>query len=98
MDMATAKVSIAIRPEELRLARRAAADSGVSLSAFFSRAVRTQLEEHRREQAARELLATFDDSELPTLARQRELLALWNQPRGNKRTRTARTKHGRSRR
>jgi hypothetical protein len=81
MEMATAKVSIAIPSDDLRLARRAAAEAGLSLSAFFSRAVRSQLEEHRREQAARELLGSFEQSEMPTLARQQELLAQWSRPR-----------------
>ena len=75
--VASAKVSIAIDRAELEQARRAATREGLSLSAFFSRAVRAELEEHRRREAARQLLATFDPEDLPTLARQQELLSLW---------------------
>ena len=41
----TEKVSVALGREELRLARRAAAKDGVSLSAFLTGAVRARLAE-----------------------------------------------------
>jgi hypothetical protein len=78
MDMASAKVSITIPRADLAAARLAAAREGLSLSAFFSRAVRSELEEHQRREAARRLIATFDPAGSPSLERQQELLALWN--------------------
>jgi serine/threonine protein phosphatase PrpC len=50
----------------LRLAKTAADEEGVSLSAFITRAVRERLEERRRAEAARQVLATFSPDEFPT--------------------------------
>jgi hypothetical protein len=78
---ATEKISVAMGREELRLARTAAREAGVSLSAFVTEAVRDRLTEKRRREAALDVLATFDREDFPTAARERELLALWSSPR-----------------
>ena len=89
---ATQKISVAMGKDELRLAKTAAKQEGVSLSAYVTRAVRERLEERRRLEAAREFLATFAPDELPTAEEQRQLLELWMRPRGirSKRGRSAR--------
>jgi hypothetical protein len=74
---ATQKISVAMGRDELRLAKTAAHEEGVSLSAYVTRAVRDRLAERRRMAAAREFLATFDDAELPTEQEKRELIELW---------------------
>ncbi len=76
----TEKVSVAMGREELRLAKTAAREAGVSLSAFVTEAVRDRLTEKRRREAAREVLAMFDPEDFPTPARERDLLALWSTP------------------
>ena len=91
MEMATAKISIAIGRDELRLARRQAAREGMSLSAFISRAVHAHLEECDRQAAAKQYLASYAPHELPTKARQKRLLALWS----GKRKPTRRELYGR---
>jgi hypothetical protein len=75
------KVSVALGRDELRLARVAAKQDGVSLSAFVTRAVRARIQELRRQQAARRALATFAPEDIPTVEEQRELLTLWVAPR-----------------
>lgn len=82
----TQKISVAMGREELRLAKTAAEEEGVSLSAYVTRAVRERLEERRRLEAARELLATFAPDELPSLAEERTLLEQWARPRRSKTT------------
>jgi hypothetical protein len=77
----TEKISVALGRDELRAARDAAEQEGRSLSAFVTDAVRAWIEERRRLQAARRVLATFDAEDFPTAEEQRELLALWTQPR-----------------
>ncbi len=77
---ATAKISVAMGREELRLAKIAAREAGVSLSAFVTEAVRDRLTEKRRREAAREVLAMFDREDFPTTERERELLELWASP------------------
>jgi uncharacterized protein (DUF1778 family) len=77
----TEKISVALGRDELRLARTAAEQDGVSLSAFVTGAVRARIEERRRKLAARQLLATFDPEDFPTAEEERELLALWSAPR-----------------
>jgi hypothetical protein len=77
----TEKVSVAIGREELRLARRAARAAGISLSAFITSAVRSRVDEQRRLEAARQVLATFDPEDFPTPEQEAELLALWSRPR-----------------
>lgn len=77
----TEKISVALGRDELRLARTAAEQDGVSLSAFVTGAVRARLEERRRKEAARQVLATFDPEDFPTPEEERELLALWTAPR-----------------
>lgn len=77
---ATEKISVAMGREELRLAKTAAREAGVSLSAFVTEAVRDRLAEKLRREAAREVLATFERDDLPTPERQRELLELWSMP------------------
>lgn len=78
---ATEKVSVAMGGDELRLAKTAAKQEGISLSAFVTKAVRDRLEEKRRMEAAREVLATFGADDLPTPEEERELMALWSRPR-----------------
>lgn len=77
----TEKISVALGRDELRLARTAAEQDGVSLSAFVTGAVRARIEERRRREAARQVLATFDPEDFPTAEEKRELLALWAAPR-----------------
>jgi hypothetical protein len=86
----TQKISVAMGRDELRLAKTAADEEGVSLSAFVTRAVRERLEERRRLEAAREVLASFSPDELPSLEEERQLLALWTRPR------TVKTRSGRA--
>jgi hypothetical protein len=74
----TQKISVAMGRNELRLAKTAAEDEGVSLSAFVTRAVRERLEERERQEARREILATFLPHEIPTAEEQRALVAFWN--------------------
>ena len=65
--------------DELRLAKVAAEEEGVSLSAYVTRAVRDRLEERReRKEAQRQVLATFLPHEIPTADEQRALVAFWN--------------------
>lgn len=93
MGMATTeKISVALGREELRLARRAAEQEGLSLSAFVTSAVRARVAEKRRADAAREVLASFEADELPTEAQQQELLALWSAPRPRIRRRSKRVR------
>ena len=77
---ATEKISVAMGREELRLAKTAAREAGVSLSAFVTEAVRDRLTEKRRREAALEVLAMFDRADLPSAERERELLELWSTP------------------
>jgi hypothetical protein len=79
----TEKVSVAIGTRELRLAKAAAEEEGVSLSAFVTGAVRERLAERTRREAAREVLASFAPSDLPTDDEQRDLVALWTRARPN---------------
>jgi hypothetical protein len=74
----TQKISVAMGREELRLAKTAAREAGVSLSAFVTEAVRDRLTEKRRREAAQAVLATFDREDFPTHERERELLELWS--------------------
>jgi hypothetical protein len=74
---ATLKISVAMGRDELRLARTAATEEGMSLSAYVTRAVRERLQERQRAQAAREFLATFAPEELPTPEERCELVELW---------------------
>jgi hypothetical protein len=74
----TQKISVAMGRIELRLAKTAAEDEGVSLSAFVTRAVRERLEEREREEARREILATFLPHEIPSAEEQRALASFWN--------------------
>jgi hypothetical protein len=76
----TEKVSVAIGRDELRLARSASEQEGMSLSAFVTGALRARLEERLRLKAARQVIATFDAEDFPTVDEQRELLALWAPP------------------
>jgi hypothetical protein len=78
---ATQKISVAMGRDELRLAKTAAHEEGVSLSAYVTRAVRERLQERRRLEAAREFLATFAAEELPTAEEQRALVELWTRTR-----------------
>ena len=73
----TAKVSVAMGREELRLAKTAATAEGISLSAFVTRAVRDRLAEQRRLAAAREVMATFDVGDVPSLEEQEGIVASW---------------------
>jgi hypothetical protein len=73
----TEKVSVAMGRDELRLAKDAAEQEGMSLSAFVTGAVRARIEERRRLEAARRVLATFQPEDFPSAEEQRALLALW---------------------
>ena len=75
---ATQKISVAMGAPGIRLAKTAAEDEGVSLSAYVTRAVRDRLEERERLAARREILATFLPNEIPTADEQRALVAFWN--------------------
>jgi hypothetical protein len=77
MEMATAKISIAIGREELRRAKRQAKQETLSLSAFISRAVAQHLEECERNDAARQFFATYEPDEFATEAERKHLLDLW---------------------
>lgn len=77
----TEKISVALGRDELQLARTAAEQDGVSLSAFVTGAVRARIEERLRLEAARQVLARFTPEDFPTAREQRELLALWGSPR-----------------
>jgi hypothetical protein len=81
----TEKISVAMGREELRLAKTAAREAGVSLSAFVTEAVRDRLTEKRRREAAQAVLATFDREDFPTRERERALLELWSTPAPPKR-------------
>ena len=74
----TQKISVAMGLPELRLAKTAAEEEGLSLSAYVTQAVRRQLEERARREAARAILGTFSPDELATPEEQQKLLALWN--------------------
>ena len=76
----TEKISVAMGREELRLAKTAAREAGVSLSAFVTEAVRDRLAEKRRREAAQAVLATFDPADFPTADQERELLEVWSTP------------------
>jgi len=76
----TEKISVAMGREELRLAKTAARQAGVSLSAYVTGAVRERLIEERRREAALEVLATFQPEDLPSPKRERQLLELWSSP------------------
>ena len=93
----TQKISVAMGRDELRLARSAADEEGLSLSAFVTRAVRERLEERRRMEAAREVLATFSPEDLPTPDEQKELVQLWTRDRPSA-TRAAKSPKVRKRR
>jgi len=74
---ATAKISVAMGREELRLAKTAANAEGISLSAYVTRAVRDRLAEQRRLAAARAVMATFDMGDFPSAEEQEEIVASW---------------------
>jgi uncharacterized protein (DUF1778 family) len=77
----TEKISVAIGRAELKLARSAAAEEGVSLSAFVTEAIRARIEERERLEAARRVLAAFEPRDTPTADEERGLLASWARPR-----------------
>ena len=88
----TQKISVAMGRDELRLARAAARKTGISLSAYVTAAVRERLAEQRRAEAARELIASFTEAELPTPDEQQRLVALWTRPPLTKAFRNRRTR------
>jgi hypothetical protein len=94
---ATQKISVAMGRDELRLAKTAAHDEGVSLSAYVTRAVRERLQERRRLEAAQAFLSTFAPEERPTRDEQRELVELWTRDRAAS-PRPAKTRAARKRR
>jgi hypothetical protein len=77
----TEKISVALGRDDLQFARTAAEQDGVSLSAFVTGAVRAQIAERLRREAARQVLATFEPEDFATAEEQRALLALWASPR-----------------
>jgi hypothetical protein len=97
---ATQKISVAMGMGELKLAKDAALEEGVSLSAYITRAVRQRLQERSRLEAAREFLATFAPEELPTPEEQHALIQLWTRARepasGSAETRKSRKRRARA--
>ena len=83
--MRTTKISIAIDKERLRLARRAAASEGVSLSAYIGRALGRQLEAQERVDAARELYRSWGPDTVPTAADWDEFRQTMARPRKRRR-------------
>jgi hypothetical protein len=81
VEMATAKVSIAIGRDELEAARRQAKREGLSLSAFISRAVRERVDECERQAAAERIIATYKPHERTTPEERKALVELWNRRR-----------------
>lgn len=77
----TTKISISIDSEQLRLARAAAKSEGMSLSGFLARALGTQLEEHRRLEAARDLYRAWGPESIPTRVDHEAFLASMSRPR-----------------
>jgi uncharacterized protein (DUF1778 family) len=76
----TEKISVAMGRDELRLAKLAAEQEGVSLSAFVTGAVRARIAERRRFAAARQVIAAFEPEDFPTDEEQDALLASWAPP------------------
>lgn len=71
----TAKISIAVDKEDLRLARKAAKSEGLSLSAYIARALANQLEEQRRIDAARALYEDWGPASVPSRNEREAFLA-----------------------
>jgi hypothetical protein len=90
MAATTEKVSVSIGAAELRLARAVARQTGVSLSMLFTDAVRELVAQHRRREAALEILATFAPEERASPKEMKALLARWSRPRRPKGRRTGR--------
>jgi len=82
--MPTTKISIAIDPQQLGLARSAAKAEGLSLSAYIARALGKQLEDQVRIDAARELHAGWHASTIPTAADRDAFLARMSRPRSRR--------------
>ncbi len=78
--------------EELRLAKTAAREAGISLSAFVTEAVRGRLVEKRRKDAALEVLRAFAPEDFPAPDRERELLEQWSNVAGAEATSRDRTR------
>ena len=91
----TEKLSVALGREEVRLARRAAEQEGLSLSAFVTGAIRARVAEKRREEAASAVLASFDEADFPTPAQEKALLATWRARSSPPARRSRRTKKSR---
>ena len=83
--MRTAKISIAIEKEKLRLARRAAASEGLSLSAYIGRALGRQLDVQNRIEAARALHRGWGSQTLPTPADWDDFRRAMTRPRKRRR-------------
>jgi hypothetical protein len=77
----TAKISIAVDKEQLRLARKAAKSEGLSLSGFIARALGNQLEDQARLDAARQLHKSWDAESIPTAKDRQEFLERMSRPR-----------------
>jgi hypothetical protein len=75
VSVPVAKISIAIEKEQLRLARTAAKAQGLSLSAYVTRAVSSQLENQGRMDAARRLHASWGPESMPTPKERERFLA-----------------------
>lgn len=82
--MSKKKISIAIDEQQLRAARSAARADGVSLSAYITRALGTQLEDRRRIEAARALHESWGADSLPTAADREAFLASMSRPRSRR--------------
>jgi hypothetical protein len=86
----TEKISVAIGREELRRAKTAAQEEGVSLSSFVTSALRERLAAKGRLEAAKKVLAAFEPEDLPTAAEERDLLAEWSSAKARPRRRATR--------
>jgi hypothetical protein len=83
--MRTTKISIAIDKQLLRLARRAAASEGSSLSAYIGRALGRQLEAQERTEAARELYRSWGSGTVPSAADWEDFRRAMTRPRKRRR-------------
>jgi hypothetical protein len=88
----TKKISVAVGLEELKFAKKLAAKEGYSLSGFITRAIRAQMAEQERLDAAHAYIATFSARERATPDERAALYALWDaspSPRAKRRGRRA---------
>jgi len=89
---ATEKISVSIGREELRGAKVLASRLHVSLSTVITDAVRLRIEEQRRREAAKAVLASFAPTDRATPAEKAALLDRWQ---AKKRPAKVTRRHGR---